>query len=292
MGVSWTIKKAKCQRIDAFELWHWRRLLRVPWTARRSNQCIPKEISPEYSLERLILKLKLQYFGHVMQRTDSFEKTLMLGKIEGGRRRGRQRMRWLDGITDSMDMSLSKLRELVMDRNPWNAGVHGVAKCQTWLSDWTELKIPRTLSGPLTGKQWKIRTANMNILNIRRVHLFKNLMDLSSWAFYTAASLHTYGTPLQYSCLENPMDGGAWKAAVHGVAEGRTRLHFHFHFSLSCIGEGNGNPLQCSCLENPRDRGAWWAAFYGVTQSQTWLKRLSSSSSSLHTYTLLPSTTH
>ena len=136
----WTIKKAEYQRIDAFELWHWRRLLRVPWTARRSNQSVIKEISPEYSLEGLMFKLKLQYFGHLMWRTDSLEKTLMLGKIEGGRRR-RQRMRWFDSIIDSMHMSLNKLRELVMDMEAWRAAVHRITKSRTWLSDWTKLTM-------------------------------------------------------------------------------------------------------------------------------------------------------
>ena len=151
---SWTVEKAECRRIDAFERWCWRRLLRVPWTTRRSNQSILKEISPGCSLERLMLKLKLQYFGHLMWRADSFEKTLMLGKIEGRRRRGRQRMRRLDGIADSMDMGLGRLRQLVMDRETWRAVVHGVTKGQTWLSDlnWTEGEV---------GSNWQLTVTHI-----------------------------------------------------------------------------------------------------------------------------------
>ena len=157
---SQTIKKAECQRIDAFELWCWRRLLRVSRTSRRSNQSILKEISPEYSLEGLMLKLKLQYFGHLIWRADSLEKTLMLGKIDVGRRRGRQRMRWLDGITDSMNMNLRKLREMVKDTEVWHAAVHGVTKSWTWLSEWTTATMKIPLYRFVLGSKWLIMSIN------------------------------------------------------------------------------------------------------------------------------------
>ena len=229
------MKKAEHRKIDAFELWYWRRLLRVLWTARRSNQSILKETSPGCSLEGLMLKLKLQYFGYLKRRVDSMEKTLILGGT-AGRRRGWQRMRGLDGITDLMNMSLSKLWELVMDSEAWHAAIHGVTKSQTQLRwNWTELKVEIGLPGLLSSKESDCKAEDAG----------DAMHSIPGSGRYPGEG---HGNPLQYSCLENPMNRGAWLAIVHRVAQSQIwLLSMHARWKLEWLG-GHSICQRCSQL--------------------------------------------
>ena len=220
---SWTLKKAECWRIDAFELWCWRGLLRVPWTARRSNQSVLKEISPGCSLEGMMVKLELQYFGHLMRRVDSLEKTLMLGGIGGRRRRGWQRMRWLDGITDSMDMSLRELWEMVMDREAWRAAIHGVAESQTWMSNWTELKGTKRLNTALISMF--IQKTKCVLSRFSHVQLFASLWTVASQV------------PLSMGFSRQEYWSGLAMASSRESSRSRDRTCVSYHCGSCTVGE-------------------------------------------------------
>ena len=260
---SWTIKKDEHRRIDAFELWCCRRLLRVPWTARRSNQSILKEISPGCSLEGLMLKLKLQYFGHLMRRATHLKRLWCWKRLKAG---GERYDRGWDGSMASLTQwTWVWVWELVMDRKAWRAVVHGVTKSLTQLSDWTELN-----------QTWVLLAI-----------IFYLILDI---CLFIANDYRRYFRRRQWQPTPVLLPGKSHGlrslvgCSPWGRWESGTTERLHFHFSLSCIGERNGSPLQCSCLENPRDGGAWWAAVYGVAQSQTWLKRLSSTEDILNIF--------
>ena len=253
MDVRVGLKKAEHRRIDAFELWCWRRLLRVPWTARRSNQSILKGISPGCSLEEMMLKLKLQYFGYLMRRVDSLEKTQMLGGIGGRRRRGRQRMRWLDGITDSMDVHFSELQELVMDREAWHAAIHGVTKSQTWLSDWTELNPDLVIcpGGRVVTDPWPSTTPRNTCPDYS--HSCERILIFLQTLLGPAPTAILWSRPEPW-----------WLSGKELTCNARDSVSIHG--SERSPGVGNGSPLPYPCLENPMERGAWWATVHGVAK--------------------------